>query len=182
MVNRFYAQPYDIDAEGFYFCNREEYDEIVEKGVVDSNGNYLEEFESDLDYRIQIIDLDKEELTVFFNGAISMDDVALIEKLEGMNLEKEDLVRLEILVKDQGYSLAEALEKDYQDIVLYTHLDGDLDALAREFVEEGYFGNPKDMGNLVNFIDYERLGKELRYDYLEFESQILKKTVIYRSL
>ena len=34
--------------------------------------------------------------------------------------------------------------------------------LAYKFVQEGYFGDPKDMGTLANYIDYKQLGADLR--------------------
>ena len=36
--------------------------------------------------------------------------------------------------------------------------------LAYKFVQEGYFGDPKDMGTLANYIDYKQLGADLRFD------------------
>jgi len=37
--------------------------------------------------------------------------------------------------------------------------------LAHELVQEGFFGDPKTMGVLVNYIDYEKLSEDLRrYD------------------
>ena len=39
--------------------------------------------------------------------------------------------------------------------------------LAYKFVQEGYFGDPKDMGTLANYIDYKQLGADLRFDGCE---------------
>ena len=36
--------------------------------------------------------------------------------------------------------------------------------LARELVEEGCFGKPKAMGDLLDYVDYDRLGEDLRQD------------------
>jgi len=36
--------------------------------------------------------------------------------------------------------------------------------LARELVEEGCFGKPKAMGELLDYVDYKKLGEDLRQD------------------
>lgn len=47
----------------------------------------------------------------------------------------------------------------------YSYYPGvDLEELAEQMVDEGLFGDTRQMGNLVNYIDYERLGRDLGYD------------------
>lgn len=36
--------------------------------------------------------------------------------------------------------------------------------LAYDFFEDGIFGNPKEMGTLANYIDFDKLGRDLGYD------------------
>jgi len=70
---------------------------------------------------------------------------------------------VEAIVEAYDYSLEEALdvveegEYDYYPDV-YT-----LEDLARVYVQEGAYGDPKAIGQLMDYIDYDKLGALLSY-------------------
>jgi uncharacterized protein YukE len=72
--------------------------------------------------------------------------------------------------------LSEALEK-YEDVIVY-HVDT-FEDLARAFVDEGIWGDKKTLGTLINYIDFEKLGEDLRIDgYFLFHSETEGKELI----
>jgi antirestriction protein len=79
------------------------------------------------------------------------------------NLEEYEREALGAIIEATSYDTQECLEilqdGDYQ---YYSGVD--LTELAEQMVDDGLFGDQKDMGNLVNYIDYERLGRDLGYD------------------
>lgn len=100
-----------------------------------------------------------------------------INQIDTLDLDQHDKAKVEYLLTDGIVeTLEDAIEK-YNDVILY-----DVDSysdLARDFVNDGIWGDTKTMGNLVNYIDYESLGRDLSYEgYTTFDSVILCKTVI----
>ena len=71
-----------------------------------------------------------------------------------------------------------ALDCDEIDGLKITDIDADaledLNELAEQFVDEGVFGDTRAMGDLVNYIDYEALGRDLGHDgYIETSKGVL---------
>ena len=71
------------------------------------------------------------------------------------------------LMEAGGYSIEEIEEAldivENGDFEFYPEIFSMAD-LARELVEEGCFGKPKAMGDLLDYVDYDRLGSDLRQD------------------
>lgn len=56
-----------------------------------------------------------------------------------------------------------ALEYDYEDVYLYPDIKTDYD-LGYYYAEESGIYNLEAMGTLANYIDYERFGRDIRFD------------------
>lgn len=163
----FYAQPYDIDATGFYFSDAETYKETIGK-ITNRYGDPVEEFE------LQFIDGDAIDAELFKALGISQATIlAFMEKLEEWeDWNKTDIV---IAVGECGYSFdLESDNPDDLDIDLYTGMD--LNDLAHQFVEEGLFGGIPE--RLANYLDYDAIARDLGHDYAE--TTITGETCVYR--
>jgi len=65
-------------------------------------------------------------------------------------------------------------QTEYGNVVLYEDCNSLAD-LAEQFADEGLFGDTKEMGDLVNYIDYEALGRNLGFDgYVETSYGVVK--------
>ena len=103
----------------------------------------------------------------------------LAEYLEGMN--NDDLLKFKLL-SYEGYNEREVLSNglnnydvDIYDYSLNTSFTDVYELLANELVSEGLFGDIPTY--LENYIDYSAIGKDLSYDYTEFEHGILGRVV-----
>lgn len=85
------------------------------------------------------------------------------------NLKDYEIEAIKFLVDYQGYSLEDALNKK-DDVIVY-EADNYTD-LAQIFVDEGLFGNIPT--HLENYIDYEAMGRDLSYDYAEYEGKFYR--------
>jgi antirestriction protein len=83
------------------------------------------------------------------------------EKLAGMNDYEAAAV---IFLIEEGNTLTEALE-EYESVVSYSA--GSFEELAEQFVDEGLFGEIPE--SIQNYIDYEKIGRDLSFDYTESE-------------
>ncbi len=162
-----FAQPYNIDATGFYFENAEDY-AAKAKNNFDRYGQFVEEYE------IQFID-----------GKVIDAEVANAWELSQCNFaeffdfidecDDEQKTRFIIAVGECGYTLEQvANHPDAIDIDIYHHRD--LKELAEEFVEEGLFGDIPE--NLRFYIDYDAIARDLSVDYATAE--IAGKHLVYR--
>lgn len=156
MTVTFYAQPYAIDATGFYFTDEQSYRENI-KNVRNSFGEPVEEFE------IQ-----------FINGfvfdsklakAIAPTQANIIAMMKAMETWTENQkIRVIIAVDECGTDFDLELDNpDDLDIDIYS--DMTLSDLAYQFVDEGLFGDIPD--HLANYIDYQAIANDLRHDYSE---------------
>lgn len=84
-------------------------------------------------------------------------------------LHEYEIKKISFLMDVQGYSVEEALES-YDDCQIYE--DMNLEDLAYEFVEEGLFGEMSD--TIKGYLDYEKLARDLGFDYTEFGSDVLR--------
>jgi len=99
----------------------------------------------------------------------------LAEALEGFD--EQDLLKLKLL-SHEGYNEREVIDTgidtygaDIYDYSSDTSFTDVYELLAYDFVQDGLFGEIPT--NLENYIDYAQIGRDLSYDYTEFEHGIL---------
>jgi len=154
---QFYAQPYNLDARGFYFSTEEEYEQKSSQ-CRDSFNLPVEEFE------IQFIDGSLEESDLFracgVNQASIGQYLSIIE-----DVPEYQLPALFYLSDVLGYNMEDAMNK-LDDVTLYC---GRLEDAAEELFDECYAHEIPD--NLRNYIDYKAFARdcELGGDMKEFE-------------
>ncbi len=148
-----YAQPYLLDAEGFFFTTVEEYQDKTSKTLT-LLGDPVEEFE------IQFMegeDIDGELFTALevHQGNFP----AYLEAIETWDL--DDKIRVMIAIR--GLGLGFKLGQDIpNDLIEWYEVDS-LEDLACRFVEEGMFGEIP--ASLAPYISYEAIARNLRYEY-----------------
>jgi hypothetical protein len=149
-----HAQPYHIDATGFYFSSAEEF-ETKQEALRDRFGNEVEEFE------IQYIDGDDGQL---FNACkIYQGDLdTWFDDIETMDDGQKPA--LFFLMDDLGYNLDSALSA-VDDVCLY---EGPLLAAATELFDEIYL--PEVPEAVQYYIDYDAFAYACRIggDMTEF--------------
>lgn len=163
----FYAQPYDLDAHGFYFDNFLDFGDAA-KHVRNTFGQPVEEFE------IQFID--GSELYCDFARAYGVNQANIKQFFEAVE-DWDDGQKLAfiIAVGECGYSFDPDDVDPYGfDIDLY-HVES-LKELAEQFVDEGLFGDIPE--RLQYYLDYEAIARDLACDYSE--TTIAGQTFVYR--
>ena len=151
-----YAQPYDIEANGFYFSSLDEYN-LRLSTLKNAFGLPVEEFE------LQFIDGARIDADLFKALGVHQGNFpAYLEAVDDWSA--DDKIKVIIAVGEAGYTFDLGNDTpDQFDIDLY-ELDS-LKDLAEQFVEEGLFGEiPK---SLQNYIDYEAIARDLGMDYSE---------------
>lgn len=151
---RFYAQPYDIMAHGFFFECAEDYT-AKREACRNAYGQPVEEFE------IQFIDGDDLDAQLFDALSVTQANIIpFIERLETWeDWQKKDVI---VAVGECGYRFdIETDDPDDLDVDLYTEMT--LRDLAYQFVDEGLFGDIPD--HLVHYIDYDAIARDLGMDY-----------------
>lgn len=154
-MNTFYAQPFSLDATGFYFDSVESYTTQSEN-LKDSFGNPVEEFE------IQFIDGDDAQLF----AACGIDQGNLRQWFETIkDLADHKKTSLFYLCDCLGYALAVGLEK-IGDVCL---TESRLQNAAEELFDEIYLSEVPE--SVRAYIDYEKFARdsELGGDMTEFE-------------
>jgi len=105
-------------------------------------------------------------------------NVSEYEDLEKLNnavqnmtdLDEWDIKKVEFFTNCMGYSLDDAIDKK-DDCDFYDGIS-DYTELAELFCDEGLFGDiPK---HLKNYIDYEAMGRDLRFDYTEYNGSMFR--------
>lgn len=141
-------------------------DEIQEaKDAIGINEEYEEWFITDYETDIEGLKVDEYEDLEFLNQ--------LIEQYE--DLDEYDQKAVQAIMEANGCDLEDALGIFHDGNYCFYPSCDSLEDLAYEMVEEGLFGNLKDMGNLVNYIDYERLGRDLGFDgYAETKYGVIR--------
>ncbi|MBD8893952.1 antirestriction protein ArdA [Labrenzia suaedae] len=163
----FYAQPYDLAADGFYFENWADYQR---KSAEATNrfGDRVEEFE------IQFIDgnaMDGE-----LAGAFGLSQGNLSALLEAIDtLDDHDKLKLVLAVRECGYRVETILDDPEAVEVDIYHLPS-LRDLAEQFIEEGLFGDIPE--RLQYYIDYDAIAHDLAMDY--HLAEVAGETLIYR--
>lgn len=167
MTIQLYAQPYDIDANGFYFSSAEEYT-TKSTSLVNRYGSPVEEFEiqfidgDDIDCQLaKACGLYQSTIKAFYECADSWDE--------------EDKTRYIIAVGECGYDIAlDGTAPDLPEIDIYE--ESSMKDLAIQFVDEGLFGEVPT--SFVHYIDYDAIARDLAVDYSEIE--VAGKNLIYR--
>ena len=156
-VRNFYAQPYSLDAGGFYFSDFEEYQQKVE-ALRDCWGNQVEEFE------IQFIDGSSEECSLFQACGVNQANLeAFLEMLDEVADYQQSA--LYYLCAVQGYSMSDAMGK-LDEVTIYA---GSLEDASTELFDECYAHQIPE--NLRVYIDYSAFARDCQYsgDMAEFE-------------
>ncbi|MGV6801877.1 MAG: antirestriction protein ArdA [bacterium] len=164
----FYAQPYNIDAEGFYFTCYDEYKQQV-VGLTDRFGQPVEEFD------IQFIDgsdLDCAFAQVWHINQANI--AAFIEATE--RLDTEQKIKSIIAITECGYDREQAIF-GLNDLEIDLYFNKSMKDLAETFAEEGVFGEIPDA--LRFYIDLEAIARDLAFDYTE--TSIAEQRLIYRA-
>ena len=150
-----YANPYNIDAVGFYF---ESVDEFTEKAqnLTDRYGNPVEEFEIDF--------IDGEDAALFNACAINQANInTWIDDNEA--LDDHEKINLYYLLNVAGYTLGQALEKLDEPSTTQSSLR---DA-AEELFDECWLHEVPE--SIRFYIDYDKFARdcEIGGDLVEFE-------------
>lgn len=150
-----HAQPYDLDASGFYFESAEDFTTKMET-LTNAYGQPVEEYE------IQFIDGDDYQL---FNAIrINQANLSLwFDEVEP--LEVYEKVSLYYLTAELGYDIADALANVSDTAITQESLE---DA-AEAFFDECYLSAVPEY--LHSYIDYKQFAYDLRIggDFAEFE-------------
>lgn len=151
----YYAQPYSLDAQGFYFQDFADYERKV-ANLRDRFGNPVEEFE------IQFIDGDDPEL--FEACGIDQSNLATwFDTIE--DRDEDEKVALYFLTGILGYALDDTMAK-LDDVMLF---HGDAQEAAEELFDECYAHAIPD--NLRFYFDIEKFARDLEIngDFNEFD-------------
>ena len=167
MTLTLHAQPYDIDATGFYFTSIEDYTAKADRAV-NRFGQCVEEFE------IQFIDGDELDCALASACGLYQSNLdAFFECVEAWD--EDDKTRFIIAVGECGYDIAlEARVSDLPEIDIY--FEDSLKELATQFVDEGLFGEVPE--RFAFYIDYDAIARDLAVDYSE--TCIAGQNLIYR--
>lgn len=165
---RFYAQPYDISARGFFFVGMEDYRARVTE-CRNAYGDPVEEFE------IQFIDGNDLDAALF--EALSVSQATLETYIEALDTwTDEEKVRLIIAVGEAGYTF-DFESQSPDDIEVDIYPDMTLSDLAYQFIDEGLFGDLSD--KILMYLDYDLIARDLGHDYTE--TTIAGVTYTYRA-
>ena len=166
MTILFYAQPYDISAEGFYFRGAEEYSDKA-SALRNDYGDPVEEFE------IQFIDGDLIDCDLA--KAIGLHQGSIARFLTcAEEWDEHQKLAVIIAVGECGYSFTETSTPDDFEVDIYRVAT--MRDLAEQFVDDGLFGDIPE--HLANYIDLDAIARDLAVDYSEIE--IAGERLIYR--
>jgi len=156
-MSKFFANPYDISATGFYFETFEEYTEKASKAR-NSHGDKVEEFEIDF--------IDGETIDCELSEAWGINQ-ANIEKYIDCEVSWSDHEKtiFIIAVGECSYPFdADSVDPESDFEVDIYHCSSMRD-LAEELVDNGLFGDIPE--HLANYIDYDAIAADLSCDYIE---------------
>lgn len=148
MTNSYYAQPYNIEAVGFYFTDYEEY-QARSKGLTDRFGQLVEEFE------IEFIDGDTLTSKLFNELEIRQGSLEeWFEKFEGMESCK---LLAACYLAWNGHFFGEILDAPLED---FSFLECTPEDYARDYIDSS--GLLADMPeSLHSYLDYKAFGRDL---------------------
>jgi len=167
MTTVLYAQPYDIDAKGFFFSSAEDYQREA-SNKTNRWGALVEEFE------IQFIEGDVIDAALFDALDVHQADIeAFFCAVE--DWDEGQMQRVIIAVGECSYAFDLASDTpDGFDVDIYEMES--LKDLAEHFVDEGLFGDIP--GQLQFYIDHDAIARDLAVDYSE--AIIAGQRLIYR--
>ncbi len=162
-----HAQPYDLNVNGFYFEDLEDY---ASKAVSNRNrfGDVVEEYE------IQFIDGEGIDCALVKVWGVNQANIGGYFKAcdEWDDHGKRVFI---IAVGEVGYEFdPETVSLNDFDVDIY-HTDS-MKELAQKFVDEGLFGDIP--AHLERYIDMDAIARDLSFDYLE--TDIAGERLIYR--
>lgn len=140
-----FANPYDLEATGFYFDSFEDFEDKASK-LKNSSGLPVEEFE--IDY------IEGDNPHLFKAARINQANLELwFDELDHIGDNEDEGIAIRFLMDDLGYDLKDALAKK-DDVILYR---GRLVDYAAELVEECY-----DLPEIAErYFDYEAFARDL---------------------
>ncbi len=162
-----YAQPYNLEVEGFYFRSSEEYTATYPT-IKDGWGEQVEEFE------IQMTNSESIDVALARAWQLSQANFAAFFKAAD-TWHREDKFAFIIAVGDCGYEFdPNTVIPANFDVQIY-YLDR-MNDLAIEFVEEGLLGDIPDA--LKTYFDYDAFARDLAHDYVK--TIVARENIIYR--
>jgi len=154
-MTQFHAQPYDIDADGFYFETAEEYTTKAEANR-NRHGDPVEE------YMIQFIDGDGIDAELAKAAGLYQNTIE--DFIDACDEWDDHQKTMAIINMDElGGDFEPDMDPQNYDIDVY-HVDSMTD-LADMFIEEGMLGDIPD--HLQFYIDVEKYAHDLSMDYSE---------------
>ncbi|WP_065328061.1 antirestriction protein ArdA [Tritonibacter mobilis] len=163
-----FAQPYDMNANGFYFESIEEY---TAKAQANRNiyGDPVEEYE------IQFIDGDEIDCALAEAWGLYQSSISsYFRAADDWDLNEKQIFI--IAVGEVGYQFdPETVSPADFDVDIY-HIET-MNDLAQQFVDEGLFGEIP--SHLASYIDIEAIARDLAMDYTE--TLIAGEHLIYRA-
>lgn len=166
-MSKFFAQPYDMEAKGFYFLDVETFEtKMVE--ARNAYGQKVEEFE------IQFIDGDL--INCQFADAYGINQANIASFLEHeASWDEWQKISFILAVGELGGGFDHLdCDPDTIDISIY-QLDS-FKKLAEQFVDEGLFGEIPP--SLQYYVDYDAIARDLEMDYSE--ATVDNTTYIFR--
>ena len=154
MSIQLHAEPYDLDATGFYFSTADEYADKVQK-CRNAFGQPVEEFE------IQFIDGDSIDADLAEAWKINQDNFDRFLSV-AEDWDEHEKIAFIIAVGECGYDFDPKTVTPHDFEVDIYQVDT-LKELAEQFVDEGIFGDIPD--HLANYIDYDAIARDLQCDY-----------------
>lgn len=163
-----HAQPYDMDATGFYFTDLADY-EAKAAALRNRWGAPVEEFE------IQFIDGPTDAMHLFNAATVYQGYLpAYFAALD--DWDDDDMLRATIALAENITSeTLETITPHLLDIEVY-HVDSWRE-LAEQFVDDGLFGEIPE--HLANYIDFDAMARDLQHDYSE--TRATGEFLIYRA-
>ncbi len=147
-------------------ATEEEINEVFVKiklGHYDEEGEYIHGYEEDYsiyeEYAIHDYECDIEGVKISEYSSLSnLNEIA--EQLE--ELDESDKEKLEAIVEYQGGDILDYID-ELDDYILYSDICDEYD-LGYYWIQESGCYDLKSMGNLANYFDYEKFGRDITYD------------------
>ncbi|MEW7008464.1 MULTISPECIES: antirestriction protein ArdA [unclassified Lentilitoribacter] len=157
-MTTYFAQSYDLHANGFYFDDGDEFREKFDKAR-NEFGDPVEEFE------IQFIDGESIDARLFDVLSVGQGSIAaFIDALEQWR--EEDKVKLICAIGECGYDFEVGKDNlDRLDVDIYPNMN--MCDLAEQFVDEGLFGEIPE--SIQCYLDFDAIARDLAMDYSEIE-------------
>lgn len=167
-MTQLFAQPYDVDANGFYFESLEEF-QARSKSNFNRRGDRVEEYE------VQFIDGEGIDCALAKAWGINQANIGSYFKVcgEWEDYQKQIFI---IAIGEVGYNFDPGdVHPEEFDVEIYG-VDS-MNELAEQMIDEGLFGEIPD--HLERYIDVDAIARDLAFDYTEIE--VAGERLIYRA-